>query len=554
MRPRASRLTRRSALLLALVTALACTESAPPASEDRDEEAEATAEDDDSRAGGTLRMGLSVSPASIDPRFVEDAEGELVVSAVFEPLVVLDRQQRVVPAAAESWETEDEGRTWTFHLREGSFHDGSDVTAADFARSFERIADGTGEPRSFLAYLLDPVVGIEQAQQEGEPLDGVEVIDERTLRLHLDRPEPGFIRTLTHPSLAPVPPQADQTPAEFAEQPIGNGPFAVAEPIEPGGFIRLSRAADHRAEPLLDAVVLQVYPDDADRGQQWQDLLDGQLHVAEVPVGRIEEAVEEYGRSADGYRGPGLLSGITSTVYLYGFDLTAEPFDDPRVRRAISLSVDRERLAEEVFDGARRPADAIVPPPVPGSQAGVCDHCRHDPERARELVEGAEMELDELTLTYNQGRTHTAIAERMAADIEEALDLQVSLDGLELRRFLEAVRGGEATLFRLGLDPDAPDAGAYLHPLLHSSAIGIENLTRYDVADVDDLLDAARVADEDEATELWQEAERRALEDVAVMPLLNYRHNRVVADGVRDLYWSPFGRLDLTRIWLDDAS
>lgn len=551
MQPRAPRATRWVALLLALLTATACTDAPTSPPQDAGSEDDAAA-DDDSRAGGTLRVGLSVAPASIDPRFVEDGEGELVVSAVFEPLVRLDPQQRIVPAAAESWESDEDGRVWTFHLREASFHDGSDVTAEDFARSFARIADGTAERRSYLAYLLEPVAGVEAAQAQGGGLEGVEVVDERTLRLHLDRPEPGFLRTLTHPSLVPVPPRADEDPEAFEQQPVGNGPFSVAEPAEPGGFVRLSRVSDHPAGPLLDAVVLQAYPEDTDREQQWQDLRDGQLHVAEVPVDRIEEAVEQYGRSADGYRGPGLLSGITSTVYLYGFDLTAEPFDDPRVRRAVSLSIDRERLAEEIFDGSRRPADAIVPPPVPGSQAGVCDHCRHDPERALQLLEEADLELDELTLTYNQGRTHTAIAERMAADIEESLGLQVGLDGLDLRRFLQTVRGGEASVFRLGLDPHPPDPGAYLYPLLHSSTIGIENLTRYDVEEVDELLEQARLSEAEEAVELWRQAERRALEDVAVVPLLNYRHNRVVADEVRDLYWSPFGRLDLARIWLDD--
>jgi oligopeptide transport system substrate-binding protein len=540
-------------LLLLVVVAAACTSEVPegPAESENGEE---TPEPEDSRAGGTLRIGLAVAPASIDPRFVEDAEGELVADAVFDPLVRVDAQQRVVPAAAEDWESDEDGSVWTFTLREATFHDGSPVTAEDFARSFQRIADGTAEPPSFLAYLLDPIEGLARTQEEGGELEGVEVVDERTLRLHLDHPAPGFVRTLSHPSLVPVPADADDDPDAYARQPVGNGAFAVTEPVEPGGFVRLSRNDDHHAEPLLDAVVFQVYPEDPEREEQWSDLSDGQLHIAEIAAGRIEEAVELFGRSADGYRGPGLLSGITSTVYLYGLDTTAEPFDDPVVRRAVSLSIDRARIADEVFGGARRAADAIVPPPTPGSQAGVCDHCRHDPDRARELFEASEVELDELTLTFNRGSTHTAIAERMAADLEDALGLQVSLEGLELRPFLQAVRSGEATAFRLGLDPDAPDPGAYLRPLLHSEAIGIENLTRYADEDVDDLLDRARVADEEEAVELWREAEQRALDDVAVIPLLNYRHNRVVVEGVRDLYWSPFGRIDLSRVWLDGTA
>jgi oligopeptide transport system substrate-binding protein len=550
---RSARLLTRLAALALLLLAVACTEEEATPAGEQGGEADAAVEPDDSRAGGTLRIGLSVAPASIDPRFVEDAEGELVVDAVFDPLVRLDPQQRVVAAAAEHWESEDEGRTWTFELRDATFHDGTDVRAEDFARTFHRIADGTADPPSFLAYLLEPVEGIEQAQEDGEPLAGVEVVDERTLRLHLSRPEPGFDRALSHPSLVPLPEQADEAPAEFGRQPVGNGPFSVAEPAE-GGFVRLARSSSHRTPPLLDAVVLQVYADDADREQQWQDLLDGQLHVAEVPPERLDEAIEEFGRSADGYRGPGLLTGITSTVYLYGFDLTAEPFDDPLVRRAVSLSIDRDRIADEVFEGSRRAADSIVPPPIPGSQPGVCDHCRHDPEQARELLQQSESELAELTLTYNRGSTHTAIAERMAADIEDAMDVAVSLDGLDLRPFLQAVRSGEATVFRLGLDPDTPDPGAYLHPLLHSSTVGIENLTRYQVDEVDEVLDQARLAEGEEAIELWQAAEQRALEDVAVVPLLNYRHNRVVVDEVRDLYWSPFGRLDLVRTWLDGDS
>ena len=538
-------------LLLALLLA-ACTSSGPETATPADEPAEeAEPAAVDRREGGTLRVGLSNDPASIDPRFVADDEGELIVDAVFEPLVRLDPQQRVVPAAAESWERDEDGRVWTFTLREARFHDGSPVTAQDFARSFERIADGTADPRSFLAYLIEPIDGVREAQEHGGAIDGVEVVDEQTLRLRLREPNPGFLRVLSHPSLAPVPAIADDDLEAFAARPIGNGPFQVTEAREPGGFIRLSGVADHHEAPRLDAVVLQIAAPGDDR--QWDDLVDGQLHVADVPVSRIPDAVERFGRSADGYRGPGVLSGVTSAVYLYGFDLTAEPFDDPDVRRAISLAIDRDRLVEDLFPGARRVADAIVPTPVPGAQQGVCDHCRHDPDAALALFEEADVGLEELTLTYNRGGTHTAIAERMAADIEDALGITVSLDGLELRDFLRDVRSGEARLFRLGLDPDAPSPGEYLHPLLHSDSIGIENLTRYAVDEVDELLDEARMAEEDDAIELWRQVEQRALDDVAVVPLLHYRHNRVVASGVRELYWSPFGRIDLARVWLDES-
>jgi oligopeptide transport system substrate-binding protein len=549
--------TGRALTLVALLAALvaSCTTATPeepaatptPASPTTDEPTP-------DREGGTLRLGLSIDPASIDPRFIADEEGELVVGALFEPLVLLDQRGRVVPGAAESWEVDDEGLEFTFELRDATFHDGSPVTADDFVRTFTRIVDGTADPPSFLAYLLEPIEGAAEAQLEGGELDGIEAVDRSTLRIRLRSPAPGFLRTLAHPSLVPLPPAADDDLEAFAGQPVGNGPFAMAGPREPEAFVRLTRFADHHTPPMLDEVVLQVYPDDPSRDRQWSDLAEGQLQVADVPPGRLDEARETYGTSTDGYTGPGVLDGITSTVYLYGFDTTREPFVDPRVRRAISLSIDRERLAEEVMQGTRVAATAIVPPSIPGAQSDACDHCKHDPEAAQAELEAAEIELTELQLTHNRGRTHTAIAEAMASDLEAALGVTVDLQVRDLQPFVLGVRRGEIPFFRLGWESSEPDPGAYLYPLFHSSQVGADNLTRYADEEVDQLLDAARAsADDREAQAAYAEAERTILADAPVVPLLWYRHTKVVAPEVRGLRWSPLGRVDLARVWLDAA-
>jgi oligopeptide transport system substrate-binding protein len=289
-------------------------------------------------------------------------------------------------------------------------------------------------------------------------------------------------------------------------------------------------------------------------------------------------------------------------VYLYGFDTSLPPFDLPEVRRAISLAIDREALAEEVMQGSRVPATAIVPPPIPGAQARACGHCRHDPEAARaELaavaerlaggpVEGAadteegesagaeadvtdgagETEsdaraaggdaaeevvvLERLTLTHNRGRTHAAIAERMAADIESALGIDVDLEAADLQPFVLAVRRGEVAAFRLGWDASEPGPGAYLRPLFHSSQIGRDNLTRYADETVDRMLDDARAASDPAVAVAWyRQAERRVLEDAPAVPLLWYRHQWVIAPEVEDLTISPLGRMSLQRAWLDAA-
>jgi ABC-type transport system substrate-binding protein len=613
----------------------------------------------DVRRGGTLRVGLSLDPYTLDPRFLADEQGQLIADALFDPLVRLDEDFEVVPGAAEAWEVSEAGTQLTFHLREATFHDATPVTADDFVRTFVRIADGGASPPSFLAYLLAPVEGFDAAQAGQAPLAGVEALDERTLRIRLSVPDRSFLTTLADPSLVPVPVTADDDPEVFAEQPVGNGPFRMTEPRERDAFLRLRRNADHHAPPLLDEVLLQIYQEDLTRDRQWDDLLDGQLQVAEVPPERRDEAIERFGRADDGVNGPGFLEGLTSAVYLYGFDVTQPPFDLPELRRAISLAIDREALAQDVMLGSRVPATAVIPPSLPGAQAGACGYCRHDPEAAREQFElarqrlaaeageeadpggsaadqgtpaegdddpagaedpdaaeediateeedvlaeeelgtgegeatgeedaigeegaigeeeangeddgteeGARVETEEagsaepdlpavlerLTLTHNRGRTHAAIAQRMAADIEEALGVEVDLDARELEPFLQAVSAGEVAVFRLGWDPAEPQPGSYLRPLFHSSQIGADNLTRYASQDVDRYLDEAQTAAFPTVAEAWyRQAERRVLEDLPAVPLLWYRHQRVVAPEVRDLRISPLGRMTLAEAWLD---
>lgn len=610
-----------AAVLLAGCTDASTQEEAePPPAEQDDDPADAA--NQGPVAGGTLRVGLLVDPVSIDPRFVVDDEGELLVDALYDPLVRIDDDGEIVPAAARRWEVEDDGRRFTFHLRAATFHDGSPVTAEDFKRSFDHIADATAQPPSFLAYLLEDVVGIEVAQSEGGGISGVEVVDERTLSIELQAPQPGFLSTLADPSLVPLPPDATQDHEAYGLEPIGNGPFAMAGPREPGAFLRLVRFEDHHRPPLLDEVLFTLYDATGNDDGQWTDLLEGQLHVTQLAPARRDEAEELFGRSTDGYTGPGVLHGARSPVYMYGFDTSRPPFDDPRLRRALSLSIDRDALAEEVAEGTRLPATAIVPPGIPGSQPGICEDCRHDPAAARELLEevvadlaaalaeeearedadGEEAEEDEdssgdapdegasaaeegqdedeavrdggdaeesedaaeavlppasellgvITLSHNRGRLHGAIAERVASDIEDALGLEVEFQGKELAAFIRGVRSGELPVFRHGWDVTDPSGAAYLYPLFHSSQVGRDNLTRFEDAEVDALLEAAReAASPVQRRRAVRSAEREVLAQLPAIPLLWYQHDAVIRPEVRDLRYDALGRLTLSEAWFD---
>ncbi|MBW3618878.1 MAG: ABC transporter substrate-binding protein [Actinobacteria bacterium] len=504
--------------------------------------------------GGSLRFALGADPAAIDPRFVADAEGRVVVDAVFDSLVRLGPDLRPRPAAALSWESNEDATEFTFSLDPGAtFHDGSPVTAGDFVRAFDRIASGTATPPSFLAHRLEAVAGFEEAQTTGVGLAGLSAPDPTTLVIRLRYPYAEFPEVLADPSLAPVPAVAEADPVGFGERPIGNGPFQLAEPWQHDQFIRVARARPAaEGGPRLDEIVFPIYSADPAGEEQFADLEEGQLHVSEVPVSRTARAVEEFGLSDDGYRGPGLVDGLTTTVYYYGFNTEVPPFDDPDVRRAVAALIDRDRIVDTVTRGIRVVAEGVVPPSIPGAQEEPCPSCGYDPDRARELL--GDRELEPIRILHNRGRTHQGIAEAIAREMR-AVGLEVEVSALDLQPYVQTLRAGEMGMFRLGWEADHPSPGAYLHPLFGSEHVAGDNVTRFTDPEVDALLAAARAEpDEDARNELYQEVERRVLETAVVVPVFSYAHNRVVAPEVRDLVYDPFGTVDLSRVWLDETS
>jgi ABC-type oligopeptide transport system substrate-binding subunit len=204
------------------------------------------------------------------------------------------------------------------------------------------------------------------------------------------------------------------------------------------------------------------------------------------------------------------------------------------------------------LEGLPGDAGALVPQEPGVGDAGTGDD-GPGPGTEEEAPDLAEV-IGPITLTHNRGATHTAVAERMATDIEEALGLEVDFQAQDLQPFIQGVRSGDTPVFRLGWDVAGPDAGAYLYPLFHSSQVGVDNLTSYENEEVDGLLEAARVSDDDlERRRLYREAEMAILEDAPAIPLLWSRLRLVIAPEVQDLVVTPFGRFGLRDAWLEPA-
>ena len=514
----------------------------------------------------TLRVALARDPRSIDPREVSDDEGELVVRALFDGLVDLSPDGSVVPAGAEGWSVEEDGLTYRFAIREARFHDGTAVTAQHYADALLAVFDRDRMPlfrEELLASLRgarvvptpdaadDPVGSDSAGMSWGTAADvleagGIEVVSEQEFVLRLAQADALLLHRLTDPVLVPLPDLAVADPERFAREPIGNGPFRMAGPREPGAFVRLRANSDHHRPPQVDELLLQVYAEDTDRSHRWADLLAGRLQVAAVPVERRAEARDRFGSPVAERVGSGLHELVVASTYAYGFVIDIAPYDDVALRRAISAAIDRERIATELAAAGVEPADAILPASV-GGEPPVCPHCRHDPELARELAatwrerSGEAAEEVRIVLSYPRGGGHVTVAELIAADLEGTLTLDVRLQSREFGTLVRSVVAGDAPVFRYGLR--APLGGEAAAVSLLESALRTgagENLVRWSTETTDAALDAWVPG---ASPELIRAIEAEVLDAAAVVPLLWTRLDLVVDPSIVGF------RIDATGRW-----
>ncbi len=537
----------------------------------------------------TLRVGLARDPASIDPRSIGDDEGELVVRALFDGLVDISPDGVVVPSAGR-WTVEAGGSTYRFVLRDDRFHDGRPVTAEHHAEALLAVLD-PGRPPYFREALLHTVRGAtapalrpeEQAGEDPEedpedPPDsddarvpsggltgagpeegvrwglpeevlragGIEVLGPRELLIRLERPDARFLYRLADPALVPLPREAVDEPARFALQPIGNGPFRMVGPREPGAFIRLAASLDHPDPPGVDSLVLQIYDADVDRSQRWEDLVAGRLQITAVPAERRDDAIGRYGTPLLPGSGAGLHEVPLASLYAYGFVLDVPPYDDPDLRRAISAAIDRDALARTLGPASVVGATSILPPWVAGASE-ACAHCQLDAELAQEAVQRWRDRIPEgavepsIVLHYPRGPAHVTIAERVARDLEQVLDLDVRLQSRDFGALVREVAAGEAGLFRHGLRAELGGRAAALSLLdPHFRTTSPANWVRWSDRATDALLDTWTP---DAAPDLLRQVEESLLEAAVVVPLLWTRSDLVVHPDVTGF------RVDATGRW-----
>ena len=508
----------------------------------------------DEKAGGTFNFYIS-EPAFIDPVNLQESEGTQVGQAVFDSLVTFDPlTSEVTPAAAESWEANDDATVWTFYLVQGAkFHNGRDVTAQDFKYAWERIC--TPANMSEIAYHLGVVKGYDEMQAEtATELEGVKVIDDYTLEVTLNYAFADFEYVVGHPALAPIPAEAvEADPAAFADMPIGNGPFMMAEPWAHDQYVKLVRFDDYYGTaPNIDGVEFKIL---SDQDAAFLEFQAGNVDFVPIPSGQIQATAAQYGESPDGYTvnpGEQVSLGEELAIYYLLINNEDEAFADANVRKAMSLAIDRQDICDKVFEGTRVPATGIVPPGIVGHKPDAFASAMYDVEAAKAALaeagfaEGAGFPT--ITLEYNSGAGHEDILQLVQEDLK-AIGIESELIGSEWAQYLDKLGAKDYQVGRLGWIADYPIMDNFLYPIFKTGST--DNFSFYSNADVDAMLEEARkTVDDTERVAMYQEIEKIIGDDAAVIPMFYYRHTRVASDRVNDGVYSPNGLFTFETVWL----
>ncbi len=306
-------------------------------------------------ADGVLVFNAGEEPGSLDPALSHDIAGLKVLMHVFEGLAAYDpRDASPVPAAAERWEVSPDGKTWTFRLREARWSNGDPLTAADFVYAWRRAVDPrTGSTYSHRMSFIRGARAVSAGTAPPETL-GARAADDRTLVVELDHPAPYFPQLACLNLFFPVHrATVEKHGREWMRPPhlVGNGPYLLTS-------WKLGDRKLFEKNPLYRAaaeVKLErfTFLSISDPGAALRAYDAGQVHwLFQAPTDRMDALV----------RRPDYLSGPANSVYFYVFNTRKKPLDDPRVRRALSMVVDREKIVKYILRGGETAADRFVPP------------------------------------------------------------------------------------------------------------------------------------------------------------------------------------------------
>jgi len=461
-------------------------------------------------------MNLQAEPESLDPGLITGSNEMRIVNNLFEGLLSFHpKSLKPIPGVAKSWTISDNGLHYQFNLRPSQWSDGSPLTAQDFLKSWQRVLNpSTG---ASYASQLFPILNAERyhrGQIKSFKMVGVKAPKDHLLEVTLHSPCPYFLDLCAFVTLFPVPMNLVTTHPDNwtqVERIISNGPFILKEKHARQN-IKLEPNPKYWERSLIQIESIDVsIIDDLDTA--YKLYTEGQLDwLSALPVDKVEEASWHPHYFAMPYMG----------VYFYRFNVNRPPFDDVRVRKALSLAVDRVSITRQVLKGGEQPAIFFCPP-VGGyeSKAGLVP----DSVKAQALLDEAgykdRSSFPEVEIYYNTSESHKRIAETISQQWQNTLGIRTRLRNTEWKTFLSQMKNLEFDICRSSWIGDYGDPNTFFD--LFQSDSG-NNRTGWKNPKYDELLRQSQLSSEPtERMELFKSMEKILVEEeFPILPIYIY--------------------------------
>ena len=518
-----------------------------------------------STAGGVNTAGFTVqygsNPETLDPALNSAIDGANTIITIFEPLLLINENNEVVGGQAESWETSEDGLTWTFTMRDGlKWSDGTDLNAKDFEYSFKRMVDpNTAAP--YAETCLGMIDGFEEAagfpDADGNPTaepnpDALNVKasdDGKTLTIVLSYPCSYFDKMAAFATMSPVQQATVEANGDaWCTSPdtfVSNGPYMITD-WTPSERIVLTKNPNYvggwdNSKIVSDTITLLLLEDSSAAFAAYNSG-EAQL-IKDVPTDEIPSLT----KAEDG--GDFYVDTILGTYYV-SLNLQRDAFKDAKVRKALSLAIDRDYVANTIMQGTYSAADSIVGPGIVDESGyfhdnGNAPYISADYEanlaEAKKLLEEAGYPNGEgyPTIEYstNDAGYHVPLAEYLQQAWGD-LGITLTINKMEWSSFTPARRAGEYDVARNGWVMDYNDPSNMLD--LFCSGNG-NNDGKYSNPDFDAAIDASRVADSAEHFAQLHKAEDILMEDMGCLPIAYYNDYWLQSPTLKGTWHSPYG-------------
>ena len=463
---------------------------------------------------------------SLEPALVSEHQERLIASAIYEGLLCYDAKTgELQPRLARKWKYSSDGKTLTINLKEDiKFHNGKKVIATEVKSAWEKSFSESREWSNISLFLS--IVG-SNAMLDGykQEISGIQVVNEKTLKIVFDQPNTAFIYMLTSPVFWVYDSGAENDPAP------GTGPYIFKEKQEGKDILLLRNEKYHRGTPRLAAINFRVYDDEL---QALEDYKGGKLdYLDSIPFSQLK-VIQKDPQYKKLYLNRPLLN-----TYSLVFHVNKKPFADGYLlRRALNYAIDRKTINDTILGGAYIPARGAVPSGLAGYKSNMSGYS-YDPEKARQLLEDAGYIVGDqfipLLISYDNDDGHRAVLDMVAQQLNQ-VGISVEFSAMDWDYYKKQLGKMQIACGRVSWYADYPDPDNFLYSMFHSSKIGVSNYSAYHNPQVDKLLDSSRKqTDPEKRLEFLHQAEEIIVDDAPCLWLFQKCAHKLIGENVSSL-------------------